>query len=159
MSFAPFEWAQRVICKSGNDKSVLWAIVARAQKKDNGFYEAFPGIDTIAKEACVTEQSVYNALNRLYASGLITKIPPDGKRKSNTYRLNVDAPNTEQNADDAKTTRPTSSGPRDHGGTGQSRTIQSHPASHEQRPDPYRPSIRGDAGWASDPIPHHRAAG
>ncbi len=108
------------------------------------------------EEACVSEKSVYNALNRLYAAGLITKIPGNRKQKSNTYRLNVDAPNTEQNSDDAKTTRPTSSGPRDHGGTSQS---PSHPASHEQRPDQYGHSIRGEAGWASDPIPHHRAAG
>lgn len=158
MSFNVGYWAADAKCEEVTDKVILLILAIRANDQ-TGFFECFPSIPSLIKNTGMSRSGVFASLNRLYAAGLITKISPDGNRKSNTYRLNVDAPNTEQNSDDAKTHRPTSTGHRDHGGTGQSRTIQSHPGSHEQRPDQYGPSIFGEAGWASDPIHHHRAAG
>lgn len=163
MSFTPSIWARSVKCKSGNDKSVLWAIVSRAQKKDNGFYEAFPGIDLIMEEACVSEKSVYNALNRLYAAGLITKISPDGNRKSNTYRLNVDAPNTEQRLDDARPTRNQNPGNRPEVYRPAGNTSEHQPSADRPEPASLRrqpgPGIIAGRDLANEPDSRRQASG
>lgn len=154
MSNKAMEWALEAKCEQISDKALLLILAYRANEekgRKTGLYEAFPAVPNISRTTGMSRSLVYKSLNRLYAAGLITKLPKKGSSDSNTYRLNVDAPNTEQRSDDAKTTRPKNSEHRDDGGTGQSRQSPSQPKRIEPGPAKPSPIRRGPTSeqWAA----------
>lgn len=81
---------------SGTDRLVLLALANHASREQvEGAWEAWPGIDLLAREAGIRRrQTVKDALGRLVASGVVSVVvqgAPDGRvradRRTNLYRI------------------------------------------------------------------------
>ncbi len=153
MSFIATGWAVKAKCQQVSDKALLLILAFRVndeESRETGFYDAFPSIPMLIQDSGISRSIVYESLNRLYTDGLVTKLPKQGGRDHNTYRLNVTPPENEQAPKNANAPRRQSAG--------HSRASHGQTVSQDQPPFT-SPEACGIRGWDfGDPAPQRHVA-
>ena len=98
MSIKALNWARNITGVRSSDKCVLFVLADRANEQ--GF--CYPGVERIAREACMNGRSVRRCVQRLSQAGLVEVIVRGGDgtgRMTNLYRLNLETQQELQQAD------------------------------------------------------------
>jgi predicted transcriptional regulator len=98
MSVKALNWARNVTGIKSSDKCVLFVLADRANEQG----VCYPGVERIAREACLNRRSVRRCVQRLSQAGLVEVIIRGGNgtgRMTNLYQLNLETQQELQQVD------------------------------------------------------------
>jgi hypothetical protein len=100
---AKLQWLEIVASDAKAASAARAAIILATKYINRETGEAWPSLDTLAKDLGANRKTAVRALNSLVARGHLAKEPGGGRRRSNTYRLRFSAQNGDETVPGAGT--------------------------------------------------------